>query len=994
MKKYLKFIFLVLTAVVMALALVACGSKVTLAKPDVTQLSNNVFQWGAADGADGYRMKLDDAESDIAVLPVQVTEAGVGVSVEASASGTSDGNSGSATAEGSGSADGSTVTYDAVRYTLDTSALTEGTHTVSFAAYKGGDVSEYSATFTVIVSAASLEAPSLSISGQTLSVKESAAAVYDVTFTGNGTSTTATWTKPAGETKIGIYTLLGETGLEDGATYLVTAVCKEGEAVSDVSNTVVYKYTAPDGKLETPLGSIGARSSIFETYAPAFDLNGISGKVVVSFKFGSIEKTVSLSASGSLSIDQVMEALPADVQMELLTAFESAGEDGVEVSLRIDYAESLPAHAASDWSEPVLFEAPDIAVTGIVSVSGSLASGTITVEQKVVGVADVVVTLNDAEVEGKASDATTAVYELPRVPGANHLVVTATMDGETFVLKSEHKYIATKVNTLSVNGSTVSWNGGADAEEYVVVVTAEGGAPVEYTVTRNSFDFSEVAQPVTENGIAKFNVVVYGVFNDTRSEASTALTVYRMDAPGYVVYETQSNIVLENNSNYDMRYNSGSGYRNTVAGHGNTAQFDKPSQSLTISAYYQGDNEYLLDSLASDYTFYTVGVLEYRVVDGDYVEIIGKDLHDIYVDGVSIDPDCITVDNYFDIGKYINENGGDSVTFSQAPVGYVSADSETALYRGVTVNYRYYLQLTKPQFVTTTDNITNVLTWDVGEFGKYEYELLKNNAPIEASTIENFTNDGGASYDFGTLTEAGTYTFRVRKLATGGEFNSDWAQTTYTIWDAVPTSIDTTTSTSYNYFTFGSVNNADIEYVVYEDYNRDRSDTIYDSATNRRVSLNANSSYSYTSVEITLVPATGYARAYSETVDLNRVHVEYNNTSDSYLDYYYIKQGETVETPDLERYGATVYAWSRTQSGSEITFTTVRSADTGYVAVTISGTQFSTSNLENVNTGTAITTVIVAENTDIAAYLAKWMPANSGYTWTVDGTTATVSAVS
>ena len=36
MKKYLKFIFLVLTAVVMALALVACGSKVTLAKPDVT----------------------------------------------------------------------------------------------------------------------------------------------------------------------------------------------------------------------------------------------------------------------------------------------------------------------------------------------------------------------------------------------------------------------------------------------------------------------------------------------------------------------------------------------------------------------------------------------------------------------------------------------------------------------------------------------------------------------------------------------------------------------------------------------------------------------------------------------------------------------------------------------------------------------------------------------------------------------------------------------
>ena len=650
-----------------------------------------------------------------------------------------------------------------------------------------------------------------------------------------------------------------------------------------------------------------------------------------------------------------------------------------------------------------MFEAPDIAVTGIVSVNASLASGTITVEQKVVGVADVVVTLNDAEVEGKASDATTVVYELPRVPGANHLVVTATMDGETVVLKSEHKYIATKVNTLSVDGSTVSWNGGADAEEYVVVVTAEGGAPVEYTVTNNtrSFDFSEVAQPVTDNGIAKFNVVVYGVFNDTRSEASTALTVYRMDAPGYVVYETQSNIVLENNSNYDMRYNrrynSDSGYRNTIAGHGNTAPFDKPSESLTISAYYQGDNEYLLDSLASDYTFYTAGVLEYRVVDGDYVEIIGKDLHDIYVDGVSIDPDCITVDNYFDIGKYINENGGDSVTFSQAPVGYVSADSETALYRGVTVNYRYYLQLTKPQFVTTTDNITNVLTWDVGEFGRYEYELLMDNVMIEASTLENFTNDSGASFDFSTLTEAGTYTFRVRKLATGGEFNSDWATTTYTIWDAVPTSIDTTSSTSYNYFTFGSVNNANIKYVVYANLGSNLSGTIsynsyYD--TNRRVILNASSSYNYTSVKITLVPATGYARAYSETVDLNRVHVEYNNTSDSYLDYYYIKQGETVETPDLERYGATVYAWSRTESGSQITFTTVRSADTGYVAVTISGTQFSTSNLENVNTGTAITTVIVAENTDIAAYLAEWMPADSGYTWTVDGTTATVSAVS
>ena len=137
------------------------------------------------------------------------------------------------------------------------------------------------------------------------------------------------------------------------------------------------------------------------------------------------------------------------------------------------------------------------------------------------------------------------------------------------------------------------------------------------------------------------------------------------------------------------------------------------------------------------------------------------------------------------------------------------------------------------------------------------------------------------------------------------------------------------------------------------------------------------------------MPATGYARAYSETVYLNRVHVDYSNTSD---DYYYIKRGETPETPDLERYGATVYAWL--YSDSEFTFTTVRSAGTGYVAVTISGTQFSTSNLKNTNTGTAITTVIVAEGTDIAAYLAEWMPADSGYTWTVDGTTATVSAVS
>ena len=986
MKKYLKFIFLVLTAVVMALALVACGGKVTLAKPDVTQLSNNVFQWGAADGADGYRMKLDDAESDIAVLPVQVTEAGVGVNVEASASGTSDGNSGSATAEGSGSADGSTVTYDAVRYTLDTSALTEGTHTVSFAAYKGGDVSEYSATFTVIVSAASLEAPSLSISGQTLSVKESAAAVYDVTFTGNGTSTTATWTKPAGETKIGIYTLLGETKLEDGATYLVTAVCKEGEAVSDVSNTVVYTYTASDGKLETPLGSIGYNGM------PEFDLNGISGKVVVSFKFGSIEKTVSLSASRSLSIEQVMYELPADVQMELKTAYYTAGEDGVEVSLRIDYAESFPAHAASDWSEPVLFEAPDTAVTGIVSVSGSLASGTITVKQQAVDVADVVVTLNDAEVEGKASDATTAVYELPRVPGANHLVVTATMDGETFVLANEYEYIATKVSTLRVNGSKVSWTA-TKAEEYVVVVTAEGGAPVEYTVTRNSFDFSEVAQPVTDNGIAKFNVVVYGVFNDTRSEASTALTVYRMDAPGSVVCETQSNIELINGSDYTMAYSTSSGESGTVS-LGYDHSFNKPSENLTISAHYQGDNEYLLNSLVSDYTFYTAGVLEYRVVDGDYVEIIGKDLHDIYVDGVLIDSDYIEDEKYFDIGAYIDEYSS-SVSFSQAPVGYVLADSETALYRGVTVNYRS-LKLATPRFATTTDNITDVLTWDVGEFGRYKYELSKGDETIEASTLENFTDDSGASFDFSTLTEAGTYTFRVRKLATGGEFNSDWATTTYTIWDAVPTSIDTTTSTSYNCFTFGSVYNADIEYVVYEDYNSDRSGTIYNSysGTNRRVSLNANSSYSYTSVKITLVPATGYARAYSETVYLNRVHVAYYNTSDNYLDYYYIKQGETPETPDLERNGATVYAWSRTQSGSEITFETVRSAGTGYVAVTINGTQFSTSNLKNTNTGTAITTVIVAEGTDIAAYLAEWMPANSGYTWTVDGTTATVSAVS
>ena len=446
MKKILKISVLVLIVAIVSVGLLAaCEDPVTPGVPDVQQESNDVFYWAPVAGAEYYVMSVDDGENQ---------------TIAATSATVYDDN----------------AEYAAMRFKLDTSALTEGVHSVKFAAGAGELVSEFGKSFRVVVGSGFVAAPEVWFNGDTIFVDTNAPTV-DVTFTANNSPVTVTYERgvdDVGTIELNIEELLGSTELEDGVTYVVTATAKNGEVSSVASRAVEFTYSAPDKQYAKPAISLELADEPYLIFN-----NDITSGAMVTFDLGGKYYSAEFNGTSGGSLTVIpMSYFTDDELSDVMIA--NAGTE-MQVSFRVDYAASEPA-IASEWSDPVTLSIPAVELEDWLDnyfdyAIGALGNGTVAVVDKTVGTAlegsvTVEVKMNGTLVEATVGNDGVKIYKEEVSEGVNTVEITFTWGDQSYSVQEKFE-VGEKVDGLHIDGSSVVWNSVDDAEKYVVSVTGD-----------------------------------------------------------------------------------------------------------------------------------------------------------------------------------------------------------------------------------------------------------------------------------------------------------------------------------------------------------------------------------------------------------------------------------------------------------------------------------------------------------------------------------------
>lgn len=968
MKKILKISVLVLIVAIVSVGLLAaCEDPVTPGVPDVQQESNDVFYWAPVAGAEYYVMSVDDGENQ---------------TIAATSATVYDDN----------------AEYAAMRFKLDTSALTAGVHSVKFAAGAGELVSEFGKSFRVVVGSGFVAAPEVWFNGDTIFVNTNAPTV-DVTFTANNSPVTVTYERGVGdvrEIELNIEELLGSTELEDGVTYVVTATAKNGEVSSVASDAVEFTYSAPDKQYAKPAISLELadepylifNNDVTEGATVTFDLGG---------KYYSAEYNV--TPGGSLPVIPMSYLMDDELNAVMIA---NAGTE-MQVSFRVDYAASEPA-IASEWSDPVTLSIPAVELEDLLDdyfdyKIGALGNGTVAVVDKTVGTAlegsvIVEVNMNGTLVEATVGNDGVKIYKEEVSEGVNTVEITFTWGDQTYSVQEKFE-VGEKVDGLHIDGSSVVWNRVTGAEKYVVSVTGDPDGDAityEYETETESFDFDEV-EPYDVYELCRYEVTVYAVVDGVNCAESEVLSLRRAAAPdnigeswnSFTVYNDEYDyynlIVKANGVDISLdTYNE----RNYIIS--KDRLYNSDNGTLEIEFYYEGNDLDMLDSYPATYSFEVSDRLDYRIVDGDKIEIIGADLVNdyVYVNGTSYsagsDNGYVTEDGMFEILDYVENN---SSTVKVMPsFGSIKPDDVNLRAKGFTIDVNSNRAATPTR--TTDYGQSNTVLWDGNKYNTYneltkrgkqgtweyiiEYTDANGNSTSEADsgTIVNY-DTCGASVDMSGFEDPGVYTISIRAKGTGNKFSSHYATATYLIFDEIDAQINTRADNSY--VSVARQGSALDQYIAGYDYwyryyyssnsytttSSTYTTTSYPDGYRFSSSYMSNSSYNIASVTFEMNLSTNayyvFYKALPEnkTVNMDRIYVNYNNNS--YDAIYYVTEGANAQAawvrPELYTYGGYVYytVMTRTENYSGWDYTshyttgsTMTWNNTTYVKVRISYT--------------------------------------------------------
>lgn len=1019
MKKILKISVLVLIVAIVSVGLLAaCEEPVTPGVPDVQQEGNDVFYWAPVAGAEYYVMSVDDGENQ---------------TIAATSATVYDGN----------------AEYAAMRFKLDTSALTEGVHSVKFAAGAGELVSEFGKSFRVVVGSGFVAAPEVWFNGDTIYVNTNAPTV-DVTFTANNSPVTVTYERGVDdvrEIELNIEELLGSTELEDGVTYVVTATAKNGEVSSVASDAVEFTYNAPDKQYAKPAISLELADEPYLIFN-----NDVTGGAMVTFDLGG--KYYSAEFNGTSGGDLTVIPMSYFMDDELNAVMIANAGTEMQFSFRVDYAASGPA-IASEWSDPVTLSIPAVELEDWLDnyfdyAIGALGNGTVAVVDKTVGTAlegsvTVEVYMNETPVEATVGNDSVKVYKAEVSEGVNTVEITFTWGEQTYSVQEKFE-VGEKVDGLHIDGSDVLWSPVDNAEKYVVSVTGDpdGNAyTYEYETETNSFDFDEV-EPYDVYELCRYEVTVYAVVDGVSCAESEVLSLRRAAAPNSIGETWDSFTVYNNEYNY---------YNLVVKANGSTISpdtynernyiiskdrlYNSANGTLEIEFYYEGNDLDMLDSRPTTYSFEVSGRLDYRIVDGDKIEIIGADLVNghVYVDGSSYSVGSgngyVTEDGMFKILDYVANN---SSTVEVMPsYGSIDPYDVNLRARGFTINVNSN-RVTTPSLTTDYGQSDTVL-WDGNEYdiyneltqrgkqGTWEYIIEYtdadgyNTSEVDSGTIVNY-DTCGASIDMSGFEDPGVYTISIRAKGTGNKFSSRYTTATYVIFDEIDAQINSGTGKNSYYVSVARQGDAldryiagyDYQYRYYysnDSYTRTSSGTASWLYTDGyRFSANMDdSSYNITSVtfEMNLSTDANYviyqALPANKTVNMDRIYVDYYNYNSDAI--YYVTEGGNAQAawvkPELYTYGGYVYytVMTRTENYSGWDYTshyTTGSTEswnnTTYVKVRISNTTgqsyiFSPDRVNGSGTTQTVDYIFVKDGESILDALGK-LNINTSYAFFTD----------
>ena len=1018
MKKILKISVLVLIVAIVSVGLLAaCEEPVTPGVPDVQQESNDVFYWAPVAGAEYYVMSVDDGENQtIAATPATVHD--------------------------------DNAEYAAMRFKLDTSALTAGAHSVKFAAGAGELVSEFGKSFRVVVGSGFVAKPEVEFNGDTIYVN-TAAPTIDVTFTANNSPVTVTYERGVDDVRpieLNIEELLGSTELEDGVTYVVTATAKNGEVTSDASDAVKFTYSAPDKQYAKPAISLELADEPYLIFN-----NDVTGGAMVTFDLGGKYYSAEFNGTSGGSLTVIPMSYFTDDELNAVMIANAGTE--MQVSFRVDYAASEPA-IASEWSDPVTLSIPAVELEDWLDdyfeyEIGALGNGTVAVVDKTVGTAlegsvTVEVNMNGTLVEATVGN-NGDVYKAEVSEGVNTVEITFTWGEQTYSVQEKFE-VGEKVDGLHIDGSSVVWNRVTGAEKYVVSVTGDpyGNAYTnEYETETNSFDFDEVAS-YDDYAVGMYEVTVYAVVDGVNCAESEVLSLRRAAAPqGYNLSESADSFTVYNDEyyNYNLIVKANgveiSPYTYNVRNYiiSKDKLYNSANGTLEIEFYYEGNDLDMLDSRPATYSFEVSDKLDYRIVDGDKIEIIGADLVNdyVYVNGTSYSAGSgyVTEDGMFEILDYVADNS-DSVgimgTVKVMPsFGAIDPYDVNLRAKGFTIDVNSNRAAT-PSRTTEYDQV-DAIVWDGNDNNTYgelergkqgtweyiiEYTDANGNSTSEADsgTIVNY-DTCGASVDMSGFEDPGVYTISIRAKGTGNKFSSRYATATYLIFDEIDAQIHTGADSSYVFV--ASQGSALDQYIAGYDYNYSYYQGSYYYTDNQgiassysngyRFSSNmSRSSYNIASVtfEMNLSTNADYvfykALPADKTVEMDRIYVDYNNYS--YDAIYYVTEGGNAQAawvrPELYTYGGDVYytVMTRTENSSGWDYTSHYTTDstmpwnnTTYVKVRISDTtgQSALFNPDRVNGSgtTEVDYIFVEDGESILDALGK-LNINTSYAFFTD----------
>ena len=1026
MKKILKISVLVLIVAIVSVGLLAaCEDPVTPGVPDVQQEGNDVFYWAPVAGAEYYVMSVDDGENQ---------------TIAATSATVYDDN----------------AEYAAMRFKLDTSALTAGVHSVKFAAGAGELVSEFGKSFRVVVGNGFVAAPKVWFDGDTIYVDTNAPTV-DVTFTANNSPVTVTYERGVDDVRtieLNIEELLGSTELEDGVTYVVTATAKNGEVSSVASRAVEFTYSAPDKQYAKPAVSLELADEPYLIFN-----NDVTEGATVTFDLGGKYYSAEFNGTSGGSLTMIPMSYFMDDDDELSAVMIANAGTEMQFSFRVDYAASEPA-IASEWSDPVTLSIPAVELEDWLDnyfdyAIGALGNGTVAVVDKTVGTAlegsvTVEVNMNGTLVEATVGNDGVKIYKEEVAEGVNTVEITFTWGDQTYSVQEKFE-VGEKVHGLYINGSDVLWSPVDGAEKYVVSVTSDpyGNAITnEYETETTSFDFDEVAS-YDDYAVGMYEVTVYAVVDGVSCAESEVLSLRRAAAPNSIGETWDSFTVYNNEYNYYNLVVKANGVeispdtyneRNYIIS--KDRLYNSANGTLEIEFYYEGNDLDMLDSRPATYSFEVSGRLDYRIVDGDKIEIIGADLVNghVYVDGSSYSAGSgngyVTEDGMFEILDYVADNSGSVGSMGTVEVmpsyGSIDPYDVNLRARGFTINVNSN-RVATPSLTTDYGQADTVL-WDGndhniygeltqrGKQGTWEYIIEYtdadgyNTSEVDSGTIVNY-DTCGASIDMSGFEDPGVYTISIRAKGTGNKFSSRYATATYVIFEEIDAQINNVADNSYvSVARQGSaldqyIAGYDYQYTYYysnNSYTTTSSGTaswLYTDGYRFSANMNmSNSSYNIASVtfEMNLSTNANYVIYQSlpadKTVTMDRIYVNYNNNN--YDAIYYVTEDGNAQAawvkPELYTTGGYVYytVMTRTENYSGWDYTSHYTTDnTTYVEVRISNTTgqsyiFSPDRVGGSGTTQRVDYIFVEDGESILDALGK-LNINTSYAFFTDSSCTT-----